>query len=244
MNSELFSFAFIAGTVAFFNPCGVAMLPAYISYYLGQGASKEQQDLPSWWQPGLRGLALGLTVSAGFFTVFIAVGLIFSVLGTAIAQYIPWAAAVFGVGLVALGLLMVFDKAPALFVPLPKIQVGLGSGNPNETGLVQSFRTFYLYGIAYAVASVGCTIPIFLVVLLQAFAGGFGSGLMNFGAYALGMTVMMLGLSLVTAYSKDVIQRYLRRLMPYISKISGLVLIGAGSYLIYYQLVYSGIIRF
>ncbi len=53
---------------------------------------------------------------------------------------------------------------------------------------------------------------------------------------------MMLALSLVTAYSKDLIQRYLRRLMPYITRISGLVLIGAGGYLIYYQLVYSGIL--
>ena len=26
--------AFIAGVYAFFNPCGVAMLPAYISYYI------------------------------------------------------------------------------------------------------------------------------------------------------------------------------------------------------------------
>jgi cytochrome c biogenesis protein CcdA len=236
MNSELFAFAFTAGTIAFFNPCGVAMLPAYVSYYLGR-RNESTALRRSWWRPALGGLALGLTVSAGFFTVFIAAGLVFSVLGTAIAQYIPWMAAVFGLGLIVLGLLMLLDKAPNLFVPLPKIQVEFKA---TTRSALEDFRTFYLYGIGYAVASVGCTIPIFLVVLLQAFAGGFLSGLINFSAYALGMTVMMLALSLVTAYSKELIRRYLRHLMPYVTRISGLVLIGAGSYLIYYQLMLSG----
>lgn len=238
MTPELFSFAFVAGVIAFFNPCGVAMLPAYVSYYLGRGSDPTSR---SWWRPGLGGLALGLTVSAGFFTVFIASGAIFSALGTAIAQYIPWVAALFAAGLIALGLLMILDKAPNLFVPLPKIQVGFIPENPAETRPFMNVRTFYLYGIGYAVASIGCTIPIFLVVLLQAFAGWFLSGLINFSAYALGMTAMMLALSLITAYSKDLIQRYLRRLMPYITRISGLVLLGSGGYLIYYQLIYSGI---
>lgn len=239
MNPELFSFAFLAGTIAFFNPCGVAMLPAYVSYYLGRG-DKRAAESGSWWRPGLGGLALGLTVSAGFFTVFIAAGLVFSALGTAIAQYIPWAAAGFGLGLIVLGALLVFDKAPALFVPLPKLPVELGAAAAGNRW--KDVRTFYLYGIGYAVASVGCTIPIFLVVLLQSFAGGFLGGLLNFSAYALGMTAMMLALSLVTAYSKDVMQRYLRRLMPYVTRISGAVLIGAGGYLIYYQLFYSKIL--
>lgn len=242
MNPELFSFALVAGIIAFFNPCGVAMLPAYVSYYLGRGNKPKADGKPgAWWRPGVDGLLLGLIVSAGFFTVFIAAGLVFSALGTAIAQYIPWAAAAFGLGLIALGALMVLDKAPALFVPLPKLQVGLGDAGTGSRR--RDVRTFYLYGIGYAVASVGCTIPIFLVVLLQSFAGGFLGGLLNFSAYALGMTVMMLALSLVTAYSKDLMQRFLRRLLPYITRISGAVLIGAGGYLIYYQLFYSKILQ-
>ncbi len=83
MNPELFSFAFVAGVIAFFNPCGVAMLPAYVSYYLGRGSESTSR---SRWRPGLSGLFLGLSVSVGFFTVFVAAGLFFSALGTAIAQ--------------------------------------------------------------------------------------------------------------------------------------------------------------
>ncbi len=32
----MLNFSFSAGMTAFFNPCGFAMLPAYVSYYLGQ----------------------------------------------------------------------------------------------------------------------------------------------------------------------------------------------------------------
>jgi len=241
MNPELFSFAFVAGMIAFFNPCGIAMLPAYVSYYLGRNATEDDAPLQSWWSPGLRGLGLGATVSIGFFTVFIVVGAVFSLLGTAIAQYIPWAAAVFGVGLIVLGVLMVFGRAPTLLLPLPKIQAGMVA---EDRGAFQNFRTFYLYGVGYATASVGCTIPIFLVVLLQSFAGGLLSGVINFGAYALGMTVMMLVLSLVTAYSKDVVRQYVHRALPYVTKVSGVVLVGAGAYLIWYQIFYSRIIDF
>ncbi len=70
------------------------------------------------------------------------------------------------------------------------------------------------------------------------------SGVINFGAYALGMTVMMLALSLITAYSKDVVRQYIHRALPYVTKVSGVVLIGAGAYLVYYQLFYSRIIDF
>ena len=58
-------FAFSAGIVAAFNPCGAAMFPAYIGYQFNSGYGRIGHG-------GLfvRGVALGLSVTAGFIVVF------------------------------------------------------------------------------------------------------------------------------------------------------------------------------
>jgi len=70
------------------------------------------------------------------------------------------------------------------------------------------------------------------------------SGLLNFFAYALGMALMMIALSLMMSFSKGLMENYLRPLLRYVPKAAALVMIGAGAYLVYYNLIYSGVIRF
>ncbi len=68
MSWETISLAFVAGVVTFFNPCGFALLPAYVAHYLGQRTiSGSSPARGSWLESGWRGLSLGLIVSAGFF---------------------------------------------------------------------------------------------------------------------------------------------------------------------------------
>ena len=97
----MLSFSFSAGMATFFNPCGFVMLPAYISYYLGQDEGSTRNLRHGL----LRGVQLGITVSAGFFTVFGGLGLLFSLIGPLIAPYIPWASVLIGAGLIALVLI-------------------------------------------------------------------------------------------------------------------------------------------
>jgi cytochrome c biogenesis protein CcdA len=92
------------------------------------------------------------------------------------------------------------------------------------------------------VGSVGCTLPIFLIWVVQPLLQGFMGGLLNFLAYAAGMGLLMLLLSLAVSFSKEFIHQYLRPLMRYVHKAAALVMIGAGSYLIYYNLIYSGVL--
>jgi len=234
MNLDLLSLSFSAGVAAFFNPCGFALLPAYVSYYLG----KDDPSKASWLSRAWRGINLGALVSAGFFTVFGLMGLIFSFIGRWVAQYVPWVAAVVGAILFILGVLMLFNKS---FVPLTALANAFkrfGPSGPSEGAV-----SFYLYGIGYAICSVGCTLPIFMIVVTQAFMGGLLNGVLNFLAYSTGMTAMMLALSLIMAYSKEFLYRYLDAIVRYVSKLSALVLMGAGVYVIYYQLVYSGIVE-
>lgn len=66
-----FSFLFIlaAGMVAAFNPCGIALLPSYISYLIG-GKTK----VYSLRYATLKGLGLGGAMTTGFLTIFVLAG--------------------------------------------------------------------------------------------------------------------------------------------------------------------------
>lgn len=98
---NLLPFSFVAGVMTFFNPCGVAMLPSYVSCYLGRKAGRGGPRMGRGW----RGLTLGAVTSAGFFTIFSGVGLLLSAIGSTVARFIPWIAALMGAGLVTLGVL-------------------------------------------------------------------------------------------------------------------------------------------
>ena len=242
MNWEMISLAFVAGVVTFFNPCGFALLPAYIAHYLGQRHGEAKAEESSWLARGWRGLQLGLVVSAGFFTVFGALGLGFSALGNVvlaqIGPYLPWVAASIGGLLIVLGVLMLFGSL-SLGLPLEAFAARIAQGNPHS-----SWKSSYLYGMGYAVGSIGCVFPIFFVWVVQPLLQGFVGGVVNFFAYASVMALMMIALSLVMSVSKEFVQRHLRPLMRYVHKAAAVVMIGAGAYLIYYNLLYSGVIRF
>ena len=61
--------AFTAGALAFLSPCSLPMLPAYVSYYLERGEKRGSI---------LTGLALALSLVAGFLIVLVFVGLVLS----------------------------------------------------------------------------------------------------------------------------------------------------------------------
>jgi len=229
----LLTFSFSAGVAAFFNPCGFALLPSYVSYYLGSEESGATANLGI-----IRGLMLGVTVSAGFLVVFSLIGVVLSLVGSLIARFLPWVAALIGVALVVLGLLMLLGRSITLPWHLDRVVQTRLIKHQKQQGL-----TFYFfYGMSYALASISCTIPIFIVVVAQAFSLSTLNGLINFSAYGLGMTAMMLVLSLAMSISKQAIKRYFQPVMRIMQPLSAIVLIGAGGYLVYYNLIYSGLL--
>ncbi len=185
-----------AGMVAFFNPCGFALLPSYVAHYLGSQSSTPSASPERWWHRGLHGLVLGGAVSAGFFTVFLALGSVISLVGTTVGTYFPWFTVLVGLGLIALGVFTLLGRAFSLALPFQARRQGI--------------FFYYLYGIGYAVASCGCTLPLFMIYVVgPTLTVGPLNGLLNFLAYAFGMTLMMLLLSLTMAYSKGSIERRL-----------------------------------
>lgn len=213
--------AFGAGLAATVNPCGFAMLPSFISYYLGMevsdaGRSGRVAD----------GLVVGLVLTAGFMLVFGSVGLVFSLGARAFVRILPWVTAVIGVGLMGMGMWLLSGRHVLLRIP------GLRPA-PEGAG----YRSIFAFGMAYAVASLSCTLPVFLVVLGSGLAAGSALGTLGvFAAYGLGMATILMVLCLGTAGFREVILGQTRRVMPYMSRISGGLLVLSGAYVTYYWL--------
>lgn len=220
----LLPWAFSAGAVATLNPCGFALLPAYLSYLLGQAdGSPVHRQL-------LHGGLAGVSMTAGVMAVFLVAGAIISGLGTALARFIPWLGLAVGGVVAATGLVML--ARPSVNPSIPVAQWADRFGR--RTGPF----TFVAFGAGYGLASLGCTLPVFLVVAVQALAaGGFLPGLIVFLAYALGMGTVLLTLSLTTGAGSGLLVRTLRQLVPAIRWIGAGGMVVAGAYLIYYQIV-------
>jgi len=219
------AFALSAGAAATLNPCGFAMLPAYVAYFLGR---QEGGDLPR--TGALAGLHGGVAMTLGVLIVFGVIGTVLSLASRAILRYFPWATIVVGGGIIVLGGVMLLRPSFQVALPLAN-PVSAASGLPRR-----GTRSLLLFGAGYGIASLGCTLPIFLVVVSQALAaGGLLGGVVVFTAYGLGMGAVLVALSLAVATGKSIIVRGLRGLMPHVRTIGAVGLILAGSYLIYYQ---------
>jgi cytochrome c-type biogenesis protein len=214
------AYAFALGMVALVNPCGFALLPAYLGFFLGL----EDDARVSRVQSLNRAQVVGLALSLGFLTVFGVLGLVFAGLYTSIRDWLPWVTMVIGVALVGLGAAMALGAQVS--VRLPKLERGTGS---------RQVFSMYLFGVSYAVASLSCTIGLFLGAAGVSAAGGsFASRLASFLAYGAGMGLLATVLTLAVAFGKQRIVNRFRALLPRITQISAVVLVLVGAYIAYY----------
>jgi cytochrome c biogenesis protein CcdA len=235
MNGVNLAFAFSAGMLATLNPCGWAMLPAFVSYYLG--AREEDYEQHTFTSRATEGLLLGALVTVGFLTVFGITGVIVSAGLRLVVQYMPFAALITGIVLVLLGLWLLAGKSLPFSLPVPQI------GNSRA----RHPKSAFVFGIGYAFASLSCTLPIFLAIVGASLTtSGFIASALMFSAYALGMATVLIGVALGTALLKGAVAQWFRKLLPYVYHISAVMLILAGLYLVWYQsryipLIFSGI---
>ena len=107
-----------------------------------------------------------------------------------------------------------------------------------------SVKGYFLFGISYAVASLSCTLPIFLGLISASLAtGGVVEATGQFLAYALGMTFVITVLTVGIAVFKGALVNQIRRVMPYVQPISAGILILVGGYLVFYWLTEGEISR-
>jgi cytochrome c-type biogenesis protein len=223
--------AFSAGMVATVNPCGFALLPAYLSYFLGldgdatAGAGGTAATARP--NPVLRALAVSAAVTAGFLVVFGVMGLAWSSVSGVIGRRLPYVTVVIGVALVALGVAMLRGFEPT--VRLPKLEL---TRNGRE------LSSMFLYGISYAVASLSCTIGVFISIVSTTLErSNFASSFATFLAYGLGMGMTLAILTIGVALARSGILRTFRRVLPYVNRISAVLLVFAGTFVAYYAWV-------
>ena len=208
------------GMVATVNPCGFAMLPAYLAYFLGideREAGSPRASLAT-------ALRVALAVSAGFLAVFALAGLAVELTSLPVYENVPWISIVIGLALFGLGMAMLGGFQ--LSVRLPHLDRG---------GRERTVRSMFVFGVSYAIASIGCTLPLFLSAVSGTISRqSVADGLMVFGIYALGMTLVLVGLTVAMALARTSIVRFLRRAQPYIGRVAGGLVALAGAYVAYY----------
>ncbi len=202
------AFAFMVGTVTTVNPCGFALLPAYFARRLGTDAGVALA------------LKAGILMALGVVVVFGLIGAVASLGLRGLSSIFPWASFGVGLALAAVGLAVMAGWRIPLRLPLPKKIEEKSTGD-------------FVYGVGFGIISLSCTLPVFLTVTALALSGSALSSALNFAAYALGVGTVMAGLSVSAAFSGNLLAEKLKTVLPYVTRISGGLLLVAGLYVSY-----------
>lgn len=223
-----FAYAFTAGMVATVNPCGFAMLPAYLGFFLG--TDDESKDALG---SLLRGLVVGAAVSAGFLLLFAVAGAIVTWTSIGVGRISPWFTVVIGAVLAAGGLAIAFGWTPTIL--LPRLDRG---------GRDRTLWSMFLFGLSYAIASLSCTLPVFSTIVVTTFRRtSFASGIATFLAYGLGMAMLLVVLTLALALARRGFVTALRRILPHMQRVSGVIMAVVGVYLLWWGIYEIRLLR-
>ena len=213
-----YALALAAGMAATVNPCGFAMLPAYLSAFVGLDQRGDRVDAVR------RALVVSLTLTAGFVLVFGLFGLVVTPFALRLEQHLPWVTIVIGVGLVGLGIALLAGKQ--LVLRIPKLERGGSDG---------TLPSMFVFGVSYAIASLSCTIGPFLAITTTTFrTENWISGLGIFVTYAIGMGVVIALLTVSVALARSALVQRFRNLVPKMNRIAGGLLVVAGAYVAWF----------
>ncbi len=253
-------FALAAGMASAVNPCGFAMLPAYLGLYLGSNVNEDESLPPvspsdrerlvagvvsvgfsllfrrvvrvsvSFVRTMGRALLVGGAVSAGFILLFGVVGAIVGASASFVGSVLPWLGLAIGIALVLVGAWMVGGG---------KLYTGLAArlasrmGDPSQVNA----KGYFLFGLSYGTASLSCTLPIFISVVGIGVAGfSLQKVVGNFFLYALGMGMVIVAMTLGMAIFKGAMVKVMRKALPFIQPLAAGFMVVAGAYIVFYWL--------
>ncbi|HIE23426.1 MAG TPA: hypothetical protein EYP68_04270 [Candidatus Korarchaeota archaeon] len=222
MDLTFLIFAYTAGLFTFLSPCSFPMLPSYISYFLRR--SERSEKLISL---VFNGIKVGLITSLGFLVVLVISGSLISLALIQIGKLIPYFVIAIGMAFVFLGVLYIagLNRSFSLFL---KVSHLIHKRYGRRLGP-------FLYGVAYALAAMGCSLPLFLVIVSGSAAFGTSSALLSLASYFGGMVTLMIPISILTSVSGGIISQKFMSVMHYVERTTGLILLATGLYLIWYE---------
>lgn len=209
--------ALVAGSLATFNPCGFGLLPAFVSLQMTETRSEERSLSRM-----TRGLEIGVAVGAGFLAIFMVAAIPIALGASALAGYFSWAGLAVGLGLVVVALMALGGK-------------DIGFSMRRKSNAPPSRPSLVAFGIGYGTASLGCTLPVLLALIGTATTSGSAIGLVGiFAAYGIGTMTTLIGIAVAAAAARVGVLARLKRLVPHMHRLSGVLLLVAGMYVTYY----------
>jgi len=207
--------ALTAGMLGAVNPCGFALLPAYLSVLVAAEPGQPRRAVG-------RALQAGAALAIGYALVFGAFGLVLTPIAGVLQPRLPWLTVVLGIVLAGLGVWLLAGRSlPARTVRAPALTGSTGST--------------VLFGMAYAVASLGCAVGPFLALVVSSLrAGSIGAGVLLFLAYAGGMALVVSATAVAVALVRFSLIARLRSLLGLVPRVGGAVLVSCGLYVAYY----------
>jgi cytochrome c biogenesis protein CcdA len=220
------SYAFLLGGVAAFNPCGFALLPAYLGLYLSADSSGS-----SFSARARRSLTVAGVVALAFTAMFGAMGAVFSIGSSAIVRSLPWAGLAVGFLLILVGGMTLAGRPIGQRLP-HRLADRLGKG-AGENGT----RGYAAFGLAYGVASLGCTLPLFLGLMGTATAAaGRWAAVLAFALYGAGMAAVLGVLTIAAGMVSFGALTRVRSMTRFVSGMGAALLLISGAYVTYYWL--------
>ncbi len=218
MISGSLALAFTAGMIATFNPCGFSLLPAYVGAFVSGDQVNDRAH-----QRVLRAVGVAAAVSVGFVLVFAVVGIVIDSIAAGARRQLPWVTIAIGTVLVIGGLATALGWRPRLAIR-----------GPQFSNRISSPLAMAGYGVAYAIASLSCTIGPFLAIAGTAMSRSPLEGLATYTFYALGMGSIILLLGVASALAHTTVVNHMRRISRFAPRVGGLLMVFAGAYAIWY----------
>jgi cytochrome c-type biogenesis protein len=211
-------YGFTLGLVGAVNPCGFPLLPAYL---VVSAAEARSQPLA---RRAVQAVGSGAAVTAGFLIVFGALGVAVEAGARLALGWVPWLMVPVSAALVVVGVAAAVGRLPYLRLGAPRW------AHSRNRGLAM-----VAFGITYALASLTCSLPIFLAVVAGSFTRqGAGTGVPLSLAYALGMGLVITTVSVAGAGSQVVRLTRLRAWQPAITRVAAGAVAVVGAYLLLY----------
>lgn len=216
------SFAFSAGMIATVNPCGFIMLPSFAAFYLASDDGGPRPLAARLTRAG----QMGLLVSIAFVLTFATVGLAVTAAGNQLIAWSYWAGLGIGIALTCFGAYQLVTRRSVFSNLTSSVRV---SRSRTATGVLT-------FGFAYALVSLGCTLPIFMLVVGSVFTSqtDYVTSTWRFVQYGAGMGVVLVLVAMGVAIARQPVVRFLSGALPYIHALANLALVLAGSYVTWY----------
>jgi cytochrome c-type biogenesis protein len=203
-----YSLALISGVFVLLSPCSYPLLPGYIAYYLGKNMTTRQAI------PG------GVICTIGLLSVFSIIGIITSIVGSAIMSASPYFHLLAVIIIGVMGVLMLLGVGyPKFYLKVKATQRG---------GLLGML----IYGVTYGLAALACSFPIFLSLILYSLTfGDFMDSVLTFILFSLGMGIPLIATAILVSKTGNLLVRRLTGATDKIQRISGVFLIALAIYL-------------